>query len=293
MDWRSTIVAISARAAAAITPLLGTAGAGRLLGTGAGGDQTMHVDQVAENLILEGLAATGHRVEVITEERGELVLNGDVDPGPVPWRAIIDPVDGSFNASRGLPLVAVSIALAAGPSMADITHAAVASVPTGGTFSASRGEGAWLGERRLVLPSTPRSLDECVLGVDLNPKHRDRSRAVVMNARARLLDIPRKIRVLGSNALATCHVASGGLDAFVDLSGDLRLLDIAAGCLITREAGGDVQVLGDRGLEPVDTLPLAVATRANVIVTAGPALTTAIAAAWSPRKTFKPAAVKH
>ena len=88
-----------------------------VVGLGEGGDRTLVIDQAAEELIfaeLEALHAAGARFTAISEERGE------VDFGGGPLRVVIDPIDGSMNAKRGLSPHAVSIAVADGETMADV-----------------------------------------------------------------------------------------------------------------------------------------------------------------------------
>jgi myo-inositol-1(or 4)-monophosphatase len=87
------------------------------LGRGEGGDQTLVIDDAAEQLIfgeLERLHAEGHAFTVISEERGE------VRYGESELRVVVDPIDGSMNAKRGLWPYTVSIAVADGPSMASL-----------------------------------------------------------------------------------------------------------------------------------------------------------------------------
>jgi myo-inositol-1(or 4)-monophosphatase len=84
-------------------------------GRGEGGDTAYVIDRAAEDAIFAELEALGAPVTAISEERGELPANGG---GPV--RVVIDPVDGSVNAKRGLPFACVSIAVASGPRMANV-----------------------------------------------------------------------------------------------------------------------------------------------------------------------------
>src|SRR5438034_4979690 len=92
-----------------------TADRGRRLERGEGGDMTMVLDRVAEDAVLSELDLSGLAMTAISEERGELALNG----GGPPF-AVIDPVDGSLNAKRRLPLHALSLAFASGRTMAEV-----------------------------------------------------------------------------------------------------------------------------------------------------------------------------
>src|SRR5436309_358074 len=79
----------------------------------------------------------------ISDERGE------IDYGDPHIRVIVDPIDGSLNAKRGLPHHALSIAVAEGDTMADVVFAFVHDFGPSEEWSARRGEGAWLDGRRL------------------------------------------------------------------------------------------------------------------------------------------------
>src|SRR5919206_79355 len=84
---------------------------------GMGGDRTLEIDEAAEEAVfaeLEALYAAGARFTVVSEERGTVDFGGD---GTL---IVVDPIDGSVNAKRGLPHHALSIAVAEGPTMADV-----------------------------------------------------------------------------------------------------------------------------------------------------------------------------
>src|SRR3954465_6114985 len=107
---------------------------------GEGGDRTLLIDEAAEDLVfaqLDRLHAAGARVTAVSEERGTVDFGGD---GTV---VVIDPIDGSLNAKRGLPHHAVSIAVAEGPTMADVHFGYVVDFGPGEEWYAVRGEGAW------------------------------------------------------------------------------------------------------------------------------------------------------
>src|SRR3954463_12215585 len=79
-------------------------------GRGEGGDTTLAVDKAAEDAVFAELSAFGVPLTAVSEERGELPLGGGSEV-----RVVVDPVDGSVNAKRGLPYACVSIAVASGP----------------------------------------------------------------------------------------------------------------------------------------------------------------------------------
>ena len=89
------------------------------VGIGEGGDRTLAIDRRCEDIVfaeLERLHAEGHQFTAISEERGEVAFG---DPGS-PVSVIVDPLDGSLNARRMLPSHSLSIAVASGPTMADV-----------------------------------------------------------------------------------------------------------------------------------------------------------------------------
>ena len=91
-------------------------------GRGSGGDRTLQIDSSAERVVLaelERLRDEGYSFLAFSEERGA------VDYGDDRVRVIVDPIDGSLNAKRGIPHYALSIAVADGATMADVQFAYV------------------------------------------------------------------------------------------------------------------------------------------------------------------------
>ena len=108
---------------------------------GSGGDRTLLLDAAAEDVVfaeLAELAEQGYRFRAVSEERGE------VDFGSDHVRVIIDPIDGSLNAKRSTPHYALSVAVADGPTMADVAFGFVHDFGANEQFWAWRGQGAWL-----------------------------------------------------------------------------------------------------------------------------------------------------
>src|SRR5579862_6944004 len=108
---------------------------------GSGGDRTLEIDKDAEQLVLDqldGLRDQGYRFVAVSEERGE------IDYGDDGVRVIIDPIDGSLNAKRGISEYALSIAVADGETMADVVFGFVHDFGPSEQWWAWRGRGAWL-----------------------------------------------------------------------------------------------------------------------------------------------------
>jgi myo-inositol-1(or 4)-monophosphatase len=241
-DWLGLCRRASHAARAAVGGLEGTAERAVAYGEGMGGDTTLAVDRAAEDAVFASLEELGAPLLAISEERGEVSLNGGSEV-----RVVIDPVDGSVNAKRGLPFACVSIAVASGPRMGDVEVAYVAELDAPRDWSAVRGKGAFLGGERLE-PLAPGPLE--VLGLETaRPALVARAAEAIAGLEAR------RLRVLGSVAAAMCLVAAGRLDAMITLR-EVRSVDVAAAQLIVEEAGGTVALPGG------DALDLALRTRA-------------------------------
>jgi len=217
---------------------------------GSGGDRTLVIDRQAERVVisqLEALNQEGHRFLAISEERGEL----DYGDGDV--RVIIDPIDGSLNAKRGIPHHALSIAVAGGETMADVEFAFVYDFGPAEEWWARRGQGAWLNGRRID-PEVPerRAHDGRleVLGIEsADPRWVAASIDGLVGAAYRL-------RALGTIASSLCQVAAARFDGMISLRRS-RGVDAAAGQLIVREAGGVVSFPScpDPLAAPLDAAP--------------------------------------
>jgi myo-inositol-1(or 4)-monophosphatase len=230
---------------------------------GEGGDATLEIDAAAEEAVfrrLEALHAEGHRFVAVSEERGRVDFGG----GPV--RVVIDPLDGSKNAKRGLPHHALSFAVAHGDTMADVLFGFVHDFGAGEEWVATRGEGAHLNGRRLD-PDVPErrvggKLE--LLGIESADPRWVRDSADELAARAH------RLRAIGAIAVTMCQVAAARLDAMVTLRRS-RAVDVAAAQLIVREAGGVVaftacaEPLG-APLEPLEPVSPVVAARTAAAV---------------------------
>lgn len=251
VDW----LGVSRRASEALRDLLferpTTAERVRETGTrGEGGDQTLIIDADAEAAVFEQLQRLhddGLRFTAISEERGE------IDFGSRDILVVIDPIDGSINAKRGLPHHSISIAVADGPTMADVFFGYVYDFGPEEEWSARRGEGAFLDGVRLPTDAAERRDADGkleVLGLEsADPRWLE-------EVAGDLVDAAHRVRALGTMAVTLCQVAAARMDGMLSLKRS-RAVDTAAGQLIVREAGGHVAytMYEDPLAAPLDTEP--------------------------------------
>jgi myo-inositol-1(or 4)-monophosphatase len=217
-----------------------------------GGDETTAIDAAAEEAVVEVLARrSGFRL--VSEELGEQVVG---DPGDL--RVVVDPIDGSLNAKRGIPFFALSIAVADGPAMRDVLLGFVHDFGTGEEWTAARGEGARLNGRSLAgdLPK-----DEVEI-IAMEATRTDR----LAEQAAAVVGFAYRTRVFGSLALSLCHLAAGRVDAVCSLK-PARSVDIAAAQLLVRERGLSIDLPDD---PPFEAAGLDLEARSRVVAAASP-----------------------
>jgi myo-inositol-1(or 4)-monophosphatase len=217
---------------------------------GEGGDQTLLIDEAAEDVVfaeLEKIHDAGARFTAVSEERGVVDFGG----GDV--RVVIDPIDGSVNAKRGLPHFALSIAVAEGSTMADVVFGFVQDFGPDEEWVAWRGGGAQLDGMELDTSLVERRTRDGKLEV-LGIESAD-PRWVVQSA-DELAAAAHRLRAIGAIAVSLCQVAGGRFDAMASLKRS-RAVDAAAAQLIVREAGGVVAFIAydDPLAAPLDLEP--------------------------------------
>jgi myo-inositol-1(or 4)-monophosphatase len=209
-------------------PLFGSFKAKEKLGMGAGGDITRFIDALAESIVIRKLQNSDISCILVSEEKGtQEILGGGTD------YVILDGIDGTTNTLHRIPFSATSIAHSSGPSLSKVDYGLVVDLNSGTQFSAMKNRGAYENSKR-VSPSTITHLEEAVVSIELSYRKDFNwlaKRLMPVMAHAS------KLRQLGSTALESAYVASGILDAFVDLRGLSRAVDLAAAALIVHEAG--------------------------------------------------------
>jgi myo-inositol-1(or 4)-monophosphatase len=205
-------------------------------GVGEGGDRTLAIDRRCEDVVfaeLEALAAQGASFTAVSEERGEVSFGAGGRT-----RVVIDPIDGSLNARRTIPSHSLSIAVASGPSMADVEFGFVHDFGAGEEFAARRGAGATLGGEPIGVSAATGKLE--VVGLESAEPEWALPALEALEGRVY------RVRVVGSIAITASYVGAGRFDAMLSLR-PCRSVDAAAAQLIVREAGGMV-AFGDLGL---------------------------------------------
>jgi myo-inositol-1(or 4)-monophosphatase len=204
-------------------------------------DFVSQVDRDAETWIINTILKAYPDHSILAEESGSRAGNE--------FQWIIDPLDGTTNFLHGLPQFAVSIAFR---NKDQIEQAIVYDPPRQELFTASRGDGARMNDKRIRVAGL-RGLDNALLGTGIPFRGADRLDRYIEILRV-LVPETAGIRRAGAAALDLAWVACGRLDGFWELG--LNIWDIAAGHLLVREAGGIITDLHDRGdgLETGDVL---------------------------------------
>jgi len=228
MNWMKVLTTTAETARKEVLELFRSESVSKILGVGAGGDLTRQIDATAEHTIVNSLREQHVQFTLISEEAG--VESFGERPR---FFVVLDPIDGTTNAIRGVPFFATSIGISATARLTGMEAGLVMDLLNGTTFVAEKGRGAFLGNVSLK-PSATVDVEKALVGVDLNAP---RSEEVLLRT-LKLFRKVDKLRHLGANALELCYVASGAYDSFVDIRGRLRVTDVAAAWLILLEAGG-------------------------------------------------------
>jgi myo-inositol-1(or 4)-monophosphatase len=200
-----------------------------VIGIGDSGDETIRADRLAEEIVIKRLGEIGN-VEVISEEAGRVLF------GKPKYKVVLDPLDGSSNYTRGVPIFAVS--MEARTASDDEPAIAVIYEPMcRRTFSAERGRGAFLDGSRIHTNRT-RIFRECLFDMDLHTAADNARFNKFVDAFRKFGGSLKSFRSMGSCAIPLAYTACGTLDGFLDFSRNSRMVDIAAGLMILQEAGG-------------------------------------------------------
>ncbi|HEX6645684.1 MAG TPA: inositol monophosphatase family protein, partial [Nitrososphaeraceae archaeon] len=238
-----------------IKDLLGTSEGASKISLGAGGDISRKIDIVAETAVLNTIKSNNISPVVIGEECGIVNLNNynsnsssssssfsssnNNNKGFV----IMDAVDGTTNAIRGIPFSCCSLAFANEFQLSSVTDAVVLDLFTGDIYSASKQKGSFFNNKKISVRnekdfSAITSLEDLksidvLIGTNVSgvPLH-------ILDEISKVISFSSHIRHFGANALELCYFARGFMDAYIDIRGKIRSTDMAAAYLIAKEAGG-------------------------------------------------------
>jgi myo-inositol-1(or 4)-monophosphatase len=226
-----------------------------VVGAGEGGDDTVAIDAAAEQAIVRRLEATEADFTLISEELGERRFGAGGST-----YVVVDPIDGSLNAKRGIPFFSLSLAVADGPTMADVQFGYVYDFGTGEEWTAQRAGGASLNGAAL---GAVRPKDE----IEILSFEATLTSSVAEKA-AQMVGFAYRLRIMGSLALSLCHLAAGRVDAVCSLK-PARSVDIAAAQLLVRECGLAIDL---PEAPPFGEAPLDVEGRSRVVAAGTPEL---------------------
>ncbi|QLH74705.1 MAG: inositol monophosphatase [Methanomassiliicoccales archaeon] len=220
---------------------------GEELYMGADGTPTLVIDRLAEDAIIDYVVKNELHWNILSEEAGLIDNGGDMT-------LVIDPIDGTYNAVLGIPLYSVSLALGKS-SMEDIQEGYVRNLVTGDSYSATKGQGAFLNGKRIRTRKADKGkiFSLAYMGRFATPECYN---VALKSART---------RSLGCSSLELSLVAQGKADAFYlntsRYEKAIRVVDIAAAALVLREAGGDVCDLEGNRLD----MPFDLKVRSNFL----------------------------
>jgi myo-inositol-1(or 4)-monophosphatase len=187
-------------------------------------DFVTKVDHAAEEAIIEIVRKAYPDHAVLAEESGE-------SAGRAEYQWIIDPLDGTTNFIHGFPQYCVSIAIRHRDALA---HGVIYDPTKNELFTASKGRGAFLNDRRIRVSKCLR-LTDALVGTGFPFREMERIEVYSKQLKA-IMQGTAGIRRAGAAALDLAYVACGRLDAFWELG--LSKWDMAAGALMIQEAGG-------------------------------------------------------
>jgi len=226
MDTSEILKEASRRIYEAVKDMAGTEDAAGDFGRGAGGDISRNIDITAENTVLDYLKEINFECVVLGEECGRVELS-DNPTGFV----IMDAIDGSANAVRGIPFFCSSLAFATENRLNSITDGVITNLSTGEMYWASKGKGSFLNGKQIsVHKKTPLYK---IVGVNTSGASQE-----IMKKLQPVFENHNHTRHFGANALEMAMFAQGLMDVFIDLRKKIRIQDVAAGYIIVKESGG-------------------------------------------------------
>ncbi len=215
---------------------------GRNIGIGADGTPTEYIDKIAEDIAIRYIKKSKIPVNLLSEEVGYIDRDGE-------YTFVLDPIDGTRNAIRGIPFYSTSLAIGR-DTLDSVEYGIVLNIPTGDIFIAEKGHGAYFNNKQIFTPDHPSS--SILSSLNLGRNVDDFTLQFVKKD---------NVRSLGAASLEMSMVAIGAVDFYIMGREYLRVTDIAASTLILREAGG---VVRNRRGDELD-MPLNLDERTSVV----------------------------
>ncbi len=227
--WKEFLTDMAGEIREEVLPVVGSSEASEDVWVAEVRGKRNRIDGIAARILLRCLKESSRSVRLVSEECGDIRI------GSNPKRyLVVDEVDGTTNASHGIPFSAISLALCGGPRLSNAILGVVMNLNNGDVYTAERGKGARKNGAKLR-PSLQTDLEEALVVLDASPAEGESVRRIIP-----LIEFCKHVRHYGAAALEMCLLAEGRIDAFVDLRDRLRVTDVAASLLILREAGGVV-----------------------------------------------------
>jgi myo-inositol-1(or 4)-monophosphatase len=279
-DWLSICRAAAEDVRGVLAELPARSDREPVMGAGVGGDDTTAIDAAVERAVVARLDSAGDSFTLVSEELGvrppqnesdsQRAIDSDSDSQPAreTW-VVLDPIDGSINAKRGLPFFSLAVAVADGGTMDDVRFGYVYDFATGDEWTAERQGGARLNGEPLAGEPPKNRIEILALEAtrtDLVARHTPP-----------LVGLVHRLRVFGSLALSLCHLADGRVDAVCSLKA-ARSVDIAAAQLLVRERGYAIDLPDE---PPFGAAPLDLEGRSRVVAAGTTELCARVAAALS------------
>ena len=229
-----------------IKDLLGTSEGASKISLGAGGDISRKIDIVAETAVINTIKSNNISPVIIGEECGIVNLSNSSSSSSNNNNkgfVIMDAVDGTTNAIRGIPFSCCSLAFANEFKLSSVTDAVVLDLFTGDIYSASKQKGSFFNNKKISVRnekdfSSITSLEDfksidLLIGTNVSGVPTN-----ILDEISKVISFSSHIRHFGANALELCYFARGFMDAYIDIRGKIRSTDMAAAYLIAKEAGG-------------------------------------------------------
>lgn len=246
-----TLIQASKNVYQEVKNLVGTDEGALKISLGAGGDMSRKIDLVAEEVVLKTIRQSDFFPIVVGEECGIIYEKNHTNENN--GFLIMDAVDGTTNATRGIPFFCCSLAYATEFRLSSVVDAVVLDLFTGDIYSASKNKGSYFNNKKIKVRNTNLNAVKSLQDLkSIDPVIGTNISGIPSNILKELLSVlscSNHIRHFGANALELCYFARGFMDAYIDIRGKIRSTDMAAGYLIAKEAGGKLYSIDGKELD--------------------------------------------